>query len=573
MTRKSMSTLTLCIATALLAWPAAAGAQTPQAPAPPAPLPPVAQPSPAAAVARPVVDLRIDEAVQRALERNLDIAVERLNPQTVDLSLSGLLANYKPAFTSTVGYRDNNQFTTSQTAGADILNTATFTGNVGLAKNIPWGGGSFNVGFTNNRVNNSNRFATRNPTLNSGITANVFQPLLRSFRTDSTRTQIRVTQINQQMSQVQLKSVVTNTLSNVRNAYWDLVYAVGAVDVAQRSLDLANRLVQDNRTRVEIGTLAPLDVVQAESEAATRRQTLVTAVAAQRTAELALKRLIVSGTDDPVWKAQLNPVDRPDYAPENIDVDAAIRRALAERTDIVTAKEQLDINNTNLKLLRDQTLPAVDLSGGYGLSGIGGTTYVRNGLGGSISDIVPGGYWDALRTLGNLDAPSWNLAINVTYPLGTSSADANLARGRVQVQQSLAQIKQLELQVATDVTNAALNVQSNLESVQAARAARELMQQRLDAENSKFEVGMSTNFFVVQAQRDLADAANTELRALLNYRKSLVDFDRLQQTSLSRANITLISGGGGGGTTSTSSSSAGSSGSPTSTSTRTTGGQ
>jgi outer membrane protein len=293
-----------------------------------------------------------------------------------------------------------------------------------------------------------------------------------------------------------------------------------------------------------------------------------------------LKRLIVSGTDDPLWKAQLNPVDRPDFAPEQIDLDAAIKRALAERTDIITAKEQLDINNANVQLLRDQTLPAVDLSAGYGLSGIGGTTYVRNGLGGSISDILPGGYWDALRTLGNLAAPSWNLAVNVTYPLGTSTADANLARGKVQVQQSLAQIKQLELQVATDVTNAALNVESNLESVQAARAARELAQQRLDAENAKFQVGMSTNFFVVQAQRDLADAANTELGAIRNYRRSLVDFDRLQQTSLSRANITLVSGGGGGGTTSTTSTSnTGTSGtstssSATSTSTRTTtGGQ
>ena len=536
-----MRTPSLFLFAAVLALAVPVGAQT-TAP----PLPPQVSGPP-----RPVVDLTVDETVKRALDRNLDIAVERLNPQTFDLSIAGLEANYRPTFTSTTGYRDASQFTTSQTAGADILNTATFTANTGLAQNFKWGGGSATVAFNNNRVENSNRFATRNPTLNSGLTASLVQPLLRGFRTDSGRASLKVTRLNQQISETQLAATITNTLASVRNAYWDLVYADQSVQVAQRSFDLATRLVQDNRTRVEVGTMAPIDVVQAEAEAATRRQTLVQAQATRRTAELALKRLIVAGTDDDVWRAELKPVDRPSFTTVPVDVDAAVRRALAERTDVTQAKQQLEINDANLTLLRDQTLPALDLTASYGLSGIGGTQFVRSGLGGDVTQVVESGYWRALRTLRALDAPTWNLSVSLSYPIGTSSSDANLARARVQVRQAQAQIKSLELQIATEVTNIALTLQSNAERVQAARAARELAEKRLEAENSKFEVGMSTNYFVVQAQRDLADAQNTELRALLDYNKSLVDFDRVQHTSLSRANITLVSGGGGGTATTT----------------------
>jgi outer membrane protein TolC len=528
------------LGTLLLATPLAA-----QTPVPPA------APTPATPAARPVVNLTVEETVKRALDRNLDIAVERLNPQTFDLSIAALEANYRPTVTSTTGYRDANLFTTSQTAGADILNTVTFTANTGLAQNFKWGGGSATVGFNNSRIENSNQFATRNPTLNSNLSATLVQPLLRGFRTDASRATLRVTRLNQEISETQLRSTITNTLSTVRNAYWDLVYAVQAVEVAQRSVDLAVRLVQDNRTRVEIGTMAPIDIVQAEAEAANRRQTLVQAQATRRTAELALKRLIVSGTDDDAWRAELNPVDRPSFTTVAIDVEGAVRRALAERTDVSQVKQQLEINDVQLDLLQDQTLPALDLTASYGLAGIGGTQFVRSGLGGAVTQVLESGYSQALRTLRNFDAPTWNLSVNFSYPLGTSSTDANLARARVQVRQTQAQIKALELQIATEVTNIALTVQSNAERVQAARAARELSEKQLEAENSKFEVGMSTNYFVVQAQRDLADAQNTELRALLDYNKSLVDFDRVQQTSLSRANITLVSGGGGGTTTTT----------------------
>ncbi|MGH9332036.1 MAG: TolC family protein [Vicinamibacterales bacterium] len=527
-----------------LAVPAAA--QTPAPPAP-APVPPMPATSVSAQAQGTAVDLKIEEAVARALEHNLDIAVERLNPTTFDFSIAALEAVYKPALTSTIGQRSSVTLPTSQLTGSNRLDTDTTTFDAGLNQNLKWGGSSLSVGFRNAKVDSSNLFATRNPSYQSNITAAFVQPILRGFKTDFTRTQLRVTAINQEISEIQLDTTINNTLANVRNAYWDLLYAQQAVRVEQGSLELAEKLITDNRARVEIGTMAPIDVVQSEAEAATRRQTLATAEATLLTAELALKRMIVSGTSDPLWSARINPVDRPSFSPEPIDLQGAITKAIADRTDIAQAKKTLESNDVSLRNLVNQTLPALDLAASYGLSGLGGTQFERVGLGGTqITNTIPGGYFDALRNISGFDAPAWNLQVNLSYPIGASAADAGVARAKLQIQQTQAQLRALELQVATEVTTTALNVQSNLKRVDAATAARELAQKRLEAENSKFEVGMSTNFQVVQAQRDLTDAQITELRAVLDYQKSRVDFERVQRTALARAGISVISGGGGG---------------------------
>jgi outer membrane protein len=500
---------------------------------------PTAPPLPAGRV----VELSLDDATERAMEQNLELAVERLNPQTFDFAIAALDASYRPNFTSNFGLRSQSQFPRSQTAGADMLVTDTLTGNTGLTQNVRWGGGSFAVGFTNNRQAQSDAFATRNPAINTNFSAAYVQPLLRNFRIDGTRASLRITQLNQEMSETALRATITRTLANVRNAYWDLVYAIQAAEVAERSLALASKLVEDNKARVEVGTLAPLDVVQAEAEQANRRQAVATTSAARRTAELSLKRLIVNGTDDPLWNASIEPIDRPTYSSSAIDVGAAVRRALATRTDLETSRRQSQSNDIALRNLVDQQMPALDLTASYGMAGVGGPTFIRapGGLGGAIINTIPGGYTDALRILANRDAPTWNLALSFNYPIGTSPAEANVARARLQQRQTIAQARALELQVATEVTNAALQVEASRERLQAASAALLLQERRLDAEQSRFDVGLSTNFFVVQAQRDLRDAQNTELRALLDYRRAQVDFERVQE---------IPAGGGGGGITS-----------------------
>lgn len=485
-------------------------------------------------------ELRLEEAVAIALEKNLDIQVARLEPQSVDFLVAGFRNTYRPSVTSTIGLRDQYQLPTSSLNGGTKVNNGTTTYNFGLAQNVNKFGGSYTVNWSNQRVETSNTFSTFNPSFTTNLVAAYSQPLLRGFRIDNTRQQLLINLLNHDISEESARATVTQTLANVRNAYWDLVFAHSAVEVAQRATELADKLVVDNQARVEVGTLAPLDIVQAQAESATRRQNLAAAEATAQTAELTLKRFLVSGTDDPLWRQTIRPVDLPSLGPAPSDIDGAIRRALAERTDVLSARKNLDSNDVTLRFFKNQSLPAVDLNASYGAQGLGGTAIVRTGPLGNqvVQEIIPGGYGDALSLLKARDYPTWNLNVTMSYPIGGNQANAQHARAQVQRTQAQTRLRALEVQIAAEVANAALTVQSNLKRVDAATAARELAMKRLEAEQSRFEVGMTTNFFVVQAQRDLRDAQNTELRALADYRKSLVNFERAQQSP---------AGGGGGG--------------------------
>lgn len=489
--------------------------------------------------------ITLDEAVARALERNLDIAVERLTPQTFDYSLAGLRATYRPLLSATILERSQINPPTSQLNGGRRVANDTLTYSSGLTQALPWGGGLLGLTWNNGRTDTTNLFANYNPSYVSTLSATLVQPLARGFAIDDTRQRLMVTRLNRDISESQLRATVLNTLADVRNAYWDYVYAVEVIDVARRSLDLARKLVDDNRIRVEAGGLAPIDVVQAEAEAASREQELTAAEAAAETAQLALKRLIVDGPGDPLFHARLDPTDRPVFAPVTIDRDQAVRRALADRQDLKQARTQLAANDVAVRYLRNQTLPALDLIGGYSLQGLGGTQFIRDGtgIGSNVIGTIPGGFRDALSAIRAADFPTWNIGVSISYPLFGSEADADYARARVERVQTQAQIKALELQVATEVMNAAVQVESSRKRIDAASAARSLAERRLEAEQSKFEVGLSTNFFVVQAQRDLADAQNIELRARLDYQKAQVEYERSQNTSLGRAGITIAGTG------------------------------
>ena len=485
-------------------------------------------------------ELRVEDAVALALEKNLDIQVAKLEPQSVDYQIAGIRNTYLPVLNSTMGVRDQYALPTSTLNGGQRVNNGTRTFNFGMQQNVNKFGGAFTVNWTNSRLETSNAFSTFNPSFQTNLVGAYQQPLFRGFKIDNTRQQLQVNLINRDISEESARATVTQTLANVRNAYWDLVFAQSAVEVARRALELADQLVADNQARVEVGTLAPLDIVQAQSEAATRRQNLAAAESTASTAELSLKRYIVSGTDDPLWRQTIRPVDLPSIQAPPADIESAIRGALSGRTDVLTARKNLDSNDVNIKFFKNQAMPALDLNASYGAQGLGGTAFIRSGSGvdSQVTGTVPGGYFDALSALSQRNYPTWNLSVVMSYPVGSSQAEAQHARARIQRQQAQTRLRNLEVQIAAEVTNALLTVQSNLKRVEAATAAREFAQKRLEAEQSRFEVGMTTNFFVVQAQRDLRDAANTELRALADYRKSLVNFERSQQAP---------AGGGGGG--------------------------
>jgi outer membrane protein len=525
MPRKELQSLVVCssLATLFVCAPARAGQQEP-----------------------PVVRLTLDEALKLALDRNLDIAVQRLNPEMQDVVLAGQRSIYRPALTSTLGQGGVTQPPVSQlqlSSSNGAVEQSTTTYNAGIVQNVPRGGGSLQLALNNSRIASTSNNAFYNPQFQSYWSFAYTQPLLRNFRIDTPRQQLQITKLNRDVSDIQLRAAITNTLSNVRNAYWDYVFAAQTVEVARQSLELAAKLVGDNQSRVQVGTMAAIDVVQAQAEQASRRQAVVVAESVRRTAELALKRLIVSGADDPNWTATIDPVDRPAFEPEAVDVDAAVRRALAERTDLAIAKTQVAANDVTIKFLVDQTRPQADLVATYGLQGVGGPYLdrINSGvLGSSVARVVPGGVTDTFSTLFRNRYPRWAVQANIAYPLGLSAQQAAVARARIQSSQTQVQLKEVELQIASDVTTAAIHVRSSAEAVQAAQAARELAEKKLEAEQSKFSVGMSTNYLVVLAQRDLADVSNGELRAVLDYRKALVELERVQQTTLQSANVTII---------------------------------
>ena len=495
-------------------------AQQPQA----APTPPVD------AQAGPTVNLTEQEVVARAREKNLTLISERITPQTWDYTMAATRANYQMNLTSSVANQSQVRVTTDVFSGGSRVLTDTQTWSAGLAQNMWRGGGNYTVNWTNNRVNSDSQSSTFNPSFTSGLQARFTQPLLRNFKIDATRAQILTNEINQQIAEINVSAQEVTIISQARNAYWELVYARQAVEAAQGSLELAQKLVADNRARVEIGTMAPIDVVQAQAEEANRRQQLVIAQATLRNNELALKRLIVSGTDDELWRATIVPTDRPVVTAQPIDLEAAVKTALSQRTDMSVTKKNLEATDISLRAQKNQTLPDLQAIGTYNLAGQGGTQLERDRLTGDVVQSFPGGYSDALRAITNWDAPQWTLQLQFAYPIGTSANEANLARQRLLKTQTEASLKATELQVATEVTAAALAIRNSLEAMQASQVSRELSEQRLTAVQSKFEVGMSTNYEVVQAQRDLNDARNIELRALLNYQRALIDFQRVQIT-------------------------------------------
>ena len=338
---------------------------------------------------------------------------------------------------------------------------------------------------------------------------------------------------NRDLSEIDLRRIVVSTARNVRNAYWQLVFARSFLEVQRQSLALAEESMRNNRTRVEVGTMAPIDIVAAEAEVARNMETVIRAEADLERAEDQLRTLVVDPDIPDFWSMSLEPSDSPVLQAREIDVDDAVRNALVNRTDLDTLDKNLEKTDTNIRYHRNQQLPDVNLQVDYGLTGLGGERLVRTGgFPGMVVGREQKSFGSVLGDVFANEFPNWMVGVTVSYPLGTSAADANLERYRLERSRSEASRRSLELRIATEVRDAARSVRTNLQRVEATRTSRELAERRLEAEQPKFEVGLSTNFLVFQAQRDLAMARNTEQQTILDYIRSLVDFDAVQEIPL-----------------------------------------
>lgn len=487
----------------------------------------------------PVRRLSIEEAVALALEQNINLQVDRIDPQISDLAVSVARSGWTPALFSNLTNRSQTNPPTDIFGGASTVTNENLSSQVGMQQQLPWGGASYTAFWNSGRVTTNNIFSSFNPQLSSTIGFNYTQPLLRNFTIDATRQQVLVSRKNREISDVQLQQSISATMRNVKNSYWDLVYTINNLEVQQQSLQLAQQSYRDNRARVEIGTMAPLDIVQAEAEVAQREEAVILAEAAIRRQEDLLRALISNPVDQPeFWNLRIEPSEVPSFVPLAINVDAAVRTALANRTDLATSRKQLESNDIAIRYFRNQSMPDVNALLNYSAFGIAGTQFnlsnefppqrlneTRRGYGGALGDVFAS------------DFPTWSFQLQVNYPIGASSAEANLARARLQDTQARRQLQASEMQVTTQIRDLARTVQTNGQRVESTRAARALAEKRLEAEQKKFTAGMTSTFFVTQAQRDLADSRNRELRAIIDHLKSVIDLETAQQSPL---------GGGGG---------------------------
>ena len=525
----------------LTAWPAPAGAQTRAgfggpgelgAPVEVAGL--IVPPSALQPAGRLVRHLSVDEAVTLALEQNLDLRVERLNPLIQDLSIAQARSVYAPTLSTTLLTNNRNSPSISIFDGGEIKVTdRVLSDSVDVVQELPWAGGRYSMSWDGSHRRTTNVFTSFNPVLRSNLNLAYTQPLLRNLGIDGPRLQIAITRVNREISNIELRRAIVQTQRNVRYAYWGLVFAQSFLEVQRQSLELAEESLRNNRTRVEVGTIAPIDIVEAESEVARNEESVIIAEADVDRAEDQLRILIFDPDVSDFWSIQLQPSDSPILQARTIDVNAAVRYALDNRTDLDTLDKNIQNTDTDIRFYRNQRLPDVNLQVNYSLSGVGGTEFLRGeGFLGPITGTEQTSFGSALGDIFSNDFPNWTVGVTVAYPLGTSAAKANLQRARLERTQADVTRRSLEVRIAADVRNAGRNVATNLQRVDATESARQLAERRLEAEQRRLEVGLSTSFLVFQAQRDLGAARNRYLRAILDYTRSLVDFDAVQEVPL-----------------------------------------
>lgn len=516
-------------------------AQTPQAPPP---VPAMTQSGPAAQTpapaqdplvdrytvgqARPpvtegvgLVELTLDQAYALALEKNLDLKVARMNPILTDYTLQTLRSAYKPSFTGSYSYRNSLTPSNNSLEGVANLTNVNQGYNAGLSQAFKYlGSPTTSVSWTNGRTDTNNITARLNPQFSSGLSFTGSINLLSGFKIDNQRNQWRTFPITKEITDIQLLNSIETTKSNVRNAYWQLRQAIEQIEIARRGLELAKKSWADSLTKVEIGTGAQIDTIQFESSVSQNEVSYLAAQIAWQTAELSFKRLVVTGTDDELFRKTINPVDKPELTVESVDIQAAVTKTLAEATNLIIARKNLQVSNLNLEVTKQALLPTLRATGGYSTNGQGGVQHLTNG------SIIPGGYVDALSNLTN---PSWNVGFNVSYPLGQLSERAQVATAQIRIDQAVAQLKAQELTTSTSVVNAGLNVNNSYKQYQAAVKNREAQEKNVDAAQVRFDNGLLTNFEVVQTQQNLTTARLSELRALISYINAIADFERVQK--------------------------------------------
>lgn len=506
------------------------------------------EPEAATSRARPVLELDLFDAMETVLRYNLQVQIAKFVPASQRENIRSARQRFDPTLRVDLPqqFQRQSQQQASQLSGADVLTSQFVAGGFTFRNTLEYGT-DWSIAWNTNRRATNNSFSTLNPLINSNLALSVTQPLLRGFGKENNRSQIVVAQNNHKQSEEQFRNSVQNILFQAYQSYWELVFAGRDHEVKSLSLELAREQLERNRIQVEIGTLAPIETIQAEQQVATRELQLLQAEVALRDREDDLKRILnIDAASEYGWDVSIVPTAEPEVNTDPIDVAAAIRSAMDN--DPVLRQRQIDLMSSelNLKVARNQLLPDVSFTGGITLTGQGGNRIVTSGGGlggGSILEVQPGGFQDSLSNLFSADFRNWSVGLSVSFPLNNWGAKAQHAQAVINERSVRTQIVDREQELRVEVLKAARQVETGAQQVEQSRIARELAERQLDAEQRKFAVGTTTNFQVLDFQRQLADAQSAELRSAINYMNSLARLEQAKGTILDAMHVRLAMAG------------------------------
>jgi outer membrane protein TolC len=447
------------------------------------------------------------------------------------------IGSYDPMFTAGLSLEHLTEQASSPFVGAPTLKQNSALANFQYQQYFS-SGTNLTIGFNNQRQTTNSLFTSLNPLINTGFRATVTQHLLQGLSFNANRRLIKIAKNNREISDVAFRDQVIQTVSQIENIYWDLVSAYENVRVQEASLALAQKTLADNKKQVEIGTLAPIEVVRAESAVASANQQLIVAQTNLQLQELLMKNAITKNMSDPILAAaHVLPTDTmalPATEPVT-PIQDLINEALSHRPEL--AQSRIDLTNREItrKATANLLLPSVDLVGWYGSAALGGVTNpgVICGTPGarpapfcfSGATTPPGGFGGAFSNLFGYNFPDYAVGFNVNIPIKNRASQATQVRSELEYRQSQMRLQQLQNQIAIQVRNAQFTVQQNRAQVLAAQSAEELARQSLDAEQKKYALGASTTTLVLTQQQALAQAESNTVAALDNYEKSKVQLD------------------------------------------------
>jgi len=487
------------------------------------------------------ISLGLEEAILRALRQNLNLVAEVYSTELAGQSISRAKEIYYPQLDFSYGTDRTEQPSTWWIQSAGLYTEKSHTYQAALSQTIPLGG-KLSVMLSNYNSNTNQRGQLLNPYYQTTLRFDFDQPLLKNFGPKIAKKEIIIARQNYSISEAQLKSQVIDTIYQVEEAYWNLVMAQENLKVRQQSLQLARDELTKTSKEIEVGHTAAIEILNVQATVSQREADIVQAEADVRIAENRLKVVLNLANGTELQSIRLNLKDKPEFKPVKISLEEAGEIALANRPDLQINSLTSESKRFNLEVARNQLLPQLDLNFSYRSPGISGDYLIYqddNPLTGIVIGKVPGSSWNSVKDAMKFLYNNWSLNFTLTIPVADLVSRSNYAVARTELAQSLAKQKALEQQALLEVTEAVNNIATYAKSVEAYRVAREFAEKNLEAENRKLALGLSSNYFVLEAQDRLANARSNELRALVNYNLALARLEKVSGTSLANRNINL----------------------------------